>query len=174
MEDLRYPIGKFSPKPTITHDERIDLIRQIEEAPKQIRAAVTGLNDTQLNTTYREGGWTVRQVVHHLPDSHMNAYTRFKLAFTENQPTIKPYDEKAWAELIDNKTAPVEPSLALLEHLHYRWVMFLKNMKPEDFARKLVHPESGLQDLDRMLQLYAWHGRHHTAHVTSLRKRMGW
>jgi uncharacterized damage-inducible protein DinB len=174
MEDLRYPVGKFSPKPSITHEERIELIRQIEEAPNQMRSAVEGLSDAQLDTPYRDGGWTVRQVVHHVPDSHMNAYTRFKLAVTENQPTIKPYDEKAWAELVDNKNAQVEPSLALLENLHYRWVMFLKSMKPEDFARKLNHPESGLQNLDRVLQLYGWHGRHHVAHITSLRNRMGW
>jgi uncharacterized damage-inducible protein DinB len=174
MEDPRYPVGKFSPKPSITHEERVELIRHIEETPKQLRAAVAGLNEKQLDTPYREGGWTVRQVVHHLPDSHMNAYTRFKLAFTENEPTIKPYNEKAWAELLDNKSAAIEPSLTLMESLHFRWVMFLKSMKPEDFARKLVHPESGLQNLDRMVQLYGWHGRHHVAHITALRKRMGW
>jgi uncharacterized damage-inducible protein DinB len=174
MDDPRYPVGKFSPKPTITQEERLELIREIDAAPKQLRAAVAGLNDAQLDTPYREGGWTVRQVVHHLPDSHMNAYTRFKLAFTEHEPTIKPYDEKAWAELIDNKKGEIEPSLSLLESLHYRWVMFLNSMKSEDFARRLIHPESGMQNLDRVLQLYGWHGRHHVAHITSLRKRMGW
>lgn len=173
-DDLRYPIGKFSPKPEITHAERQELIRQIAETPAKLREAIKGLNDQQLDTPYRQEGWTVRQVVHHLPDSHMNSYVRFKLTMTEQQPTIKPYEEHLWAELPEAKSAPIEISLKLLESLHERWVLFLRNLKPEDFARTLNHPESGVMNLDRLLQLYAWHGRHHVAHITSLRERMGW
>ena len=128
----------------------------------------------QLDTPYRPGGWTVRQVVHHLPDSHMNAYVRFRLALTENEPTIKPYEQQLWAELPDAKTADIEMSLKLFEGLHQRWVLLLRSMKPEDFHRKYIHPESGVNVLDNVLQLYAWHGKHHVAHITSLRKRMGW
>jgi uncharacterized damage-inducible protein DinB len=174
MADPRYPIGPFRRKDSISEEERAVLIRQIEEAPSTLRAAVHGLKHEQLDTPYREGGWTVRQVVHHLSDSHMNAYIRFKLALTEDQPTIKPYRQQAWAELDDAKNAPVELSLSLLESLHQRWVLLLRSMKPTDFARTLNHPESGLQNLDALLQLYAWHGRHHVAHITSLRERMVW
>lgn len=174
MDDLQYPIGKFNPKPSITNEERQALIRQIEEAPSRLRESIQGLSQQQLDTPYRPGGWTVRQVVHHLPDSHMNSYIRFKLALTEDQPTIKPYDQAGWAEFPEAKTGPIEMSLVLLEHLHHRWVLFLKSLSPSDFARKINHPESGVQNLDRVLQLYAWHGRHHIAHITSLRKRMGW
>lgn len=174
MEDLQYPIGKFSPKGQISDSERREMIRQIEETPKRLREAVNGLSDQQLDTPYRPGGWTVRQVVHHLPDSHLNSYIRFKLAITENHPTIKPYEQHLWAELPEAKSAPIEMSLTLMDALHFRWVLFLKNLKTEDFAKTLNHPESGLMNLDRLLQLYAWHGRHHVAHITSLRKRMGW
>ena len=174
MSDPRYPIGKFQKKETITDDERTALIQQIEDAPAKLREAVRGLNDKQLDTPYRDGGWTVRQVAHHVPESHMNAYIRFKLGMTEDHPTIKPYDQQAWAELADAKTAPVEPSLVLLESLHMRWVRFLRSLKPADFARTLNHPEDGVMKLDAVLQLYAWHGRHHTAHITSLREKMGW
>ena len=174
MEDLRYPVGKFSPKNEITQQEREEFIRQISEAPERLRDAVTGLTDWQLDTPYRPGGWTVRQVVHHLPDSHMNSYMRFKLALSEQQPTIKPYKQDLWAEFPEAKIAPVEMSLTLLESLHKRWVLFLQSMKPSDFARTLNHPESGIMNLDRVLQLYAWHGRHHVAHITSLRQRSGW
>jgi uncharacterized damage-inducible protein DinB len=140
-----------------------------------LRAAVTGLTDAQLDTPYRPGGWTVRQVVHHVPDSHMNAYTRFKLALTEDVPTIKPYDEAKWAELDDSKSKMVEHSLALLEALHARWVFLLERLKPADFDRKLNHPEwDAPMTLDMLLALYAWHGKHHVAHVTELRKRSGW
>ena len=173
MVDLQYPVGKFRPKPEITDAERQQLIKQVAEAPKKLRSAVADLNKKQLDTPYRPGGWTVRQVVHHVPDSHLNAYVRFKLGLTENQPTIKPYEQQLWAELADAK-APIDISLNLLDALHQRWMIILKSMKPEDFARLINHPESGIQNLDRVLQLYAWHGRHHTAHITTLKERMGW
>ncbi len=172
-KDPRYPIGEHKRKDSITEHERLQLIQQIADAPANLRAAVRGLTETQLDTPYREGGWTVRQVVHHLPDSHLNAYVRCKLAMTENRPTIKPYEQQLWAELPDAKTGPVEPSLSLLESLHTRWVSFLQSLQPSDFARTLLHPESGVMSLDAVLQLYAWHGRHHTAQITSLKERMG-
>ncbi|MEX0737537.1 MAG: bacillithiol transferase BstA [Bacteroidota bacterium] len=174
MTDLRYPIGKFTAKPSISDDERRVLIQQIEEAPAKLQEAVKGLDDRQLDTPYREGGWTVRQVVHHLPDSHLNSYIRFKWTMTEDKPTIKTYEEHLWAELVDAKSAPAEVSLTLLEALHKRWVLFLRSLSSADFAKTFIHPESGPMNLDRLVQLYAWHGRHHVAHVTSLRQRMGW
>jgi hypothetical protein len=173
MSDPRYPIGKFEWSEPNTNADRKKYIQQIEEAPAKLRAAVKGLNDMQLDTPYREGGWTVRQVVHHLPDSHMNAYVRFKLALTEERPTIKPYDQARWAELPDSKL-PVEPSLRILESLHERWVTVLRAMAPSDFARTINHPELGVVGLDRYLALYAWHGRHHVAHITSLVERNHW
>jgi uncharacterized damage-inducible protein DinB len=139
-----------------------------------MRAALSGLSAQQLDTPYREGGWTLRQLAHHVPDSHLNAYIRFKLALTENIPTIKPYEQGAWARLKDTEQTPVEVSLTLLDALHQRWVVLLNSMRPEDFRRKLNHPESGVQDLDRVLALYSWHGNHHLAHITSLRERMDW
>lgn len=172
--DLRYPVGEFQWEENFTDDRRRELIGQIAEAPAKLRAAVAGLSDEQLNTPYRDGGWTVRQVAHHLPDSHLNAYVRFKLALTEDEPTIKPYDQELWAKLPDAKTAPIEPSLMLLESLHQRWVTLLKSLSAADFKRKLKHPELGEVTLERYLGLYAWHGRHHVAHITSLRERMGW
>jgi hypothetical protein len=173
--DPRYPIGKFQwSGGESTARERAERIAQIETCPSGLRAAVRGLDDAQLDTPYRDGGWTVRQVVHHVPDSHVNAYVRFKLALTEHRPTIKPYDENSWAQLSDSRTSPIDVSLALLEHLHTRWVSVLRDMGEADFARQLVHPEAGVQSLDRVLALYAWHGRHHIAHVTSLRERRGW
>jgi len=174
MSDIRYPIGKFEPKPQLTDVDRQALTNQIAWAPTKLREAVQGLSDQQLDLPYREGGWTSRQQVHHLPDSHINAYIRFKLAVTEQNPTIKPYEEQLWAELIDGKSMPIEPSLVLLESLHSRWVMFLRALKGEDFARTIVHPVNGQRNLDWMLQLYAWHGRHHVAHIVALRQRMGW
>lgn len=153
--------------------ERAAWIRQMADAPAALRSAVAGLSDAQLDTPYREGGWTVRQVVHHLPDSHLNAYVRMKLALTEDHPTIKPYHEARWAELPDSR-APLEVSLALFERLHERWVLLWESLDQEQFARTLVHPEIGVVRLDQMLASYAWHGRHHTAHITSLRARMGW
>ena len=176
MEDLRYPIGPFV-KPVeadITPEWRSARIDRIEATPAALRAAVSGLDERQLETRYRPGGWTVRQVVHHLPDSHLNSYCRFKLAITEKRPTIRTYEEAPWAELEDGRSAPVEISLDLLETLHRRWVLFLRSLTVDDWARELVHPEVGILDLDAMLELYAWHGDHHVAHVTSLRQREGW
>jgi len=174
MTDLRYPIGEFSDPGEQTADERRRAIEEIEATPVRLRAAVQGLSPQQLDTPYRPGGWTVRQVVHHVPDSHLNAYTRFKLALTEAEPTIKPYDEARWAELADVRTAALEVSFTLLEALHQRWVLLLKSLRPEDFRRTLRHPQRGVMTLEQMLRYYAWHGRHHVAHITSLRERMGW
>jgi uncharacterized damage-inducible protein DinB len=174
MSDLRYPMGTFKYEGELVDEGRRRAIGDIEVAPARLRAALEGLLPQQLDTPYRAGGWTVRQVVHHLADSHMNAYARFRLALTEAEPTIKPYDETRWAELSDARTAPVEISLALLESLHRRWVMLLRSLAPGDFARRFRHPEHGLMTLEKNLALYAWHGRHHVAHITSLRERMGW
>lgn len=174
MADLKYPIGKFDASISITPDQRPELIRQIAEAPAKLRAALSGLTDKQLDTPYRPEGWTVRQVVHHLADSHINAYVRYRLAMSETEPMVKPYNEKLWAELQDAKTAPAETSLQLLESLHERLIMLLNSMKPDDFLRTYRHPEYGVRNLDSMLGTYAWHGRHHVAHITSLRERMGW
>jgi uncharacterized damage-inducible protein DinB len=168
--DLRYPIGEFQPVDNITDIQRRALIDAIAETPKKLKAAIAGLDERQLDTPYRPGGWTVRQVVHHLPDSHMNSYVRFKLALTEDEPTIKPYDEARWAELADAK-APVELSLLLLENLHKRWVLLLNSFAPSDWQRKFRHPERGTVTLENNLQLYAWHGLHHVAQITGLRQR---
>ena len=172
--DLRFPTGKFQRPPALDTQARARAIQIVEATPSQLRQAVAGLTETQLDTPYRPGGWTVRQVVHHVPDSHMNAYVRFKLALTEDEPTIKPYDEAKWALLADAREVPVTTSLTLLEAVHERWLAILRAMHPSDFERQLVHPESGRQRLDQMLALYAWHGPHHIAHVTRLRERMGW
>ena len=175
-QDLRFPVGRFvRPTKTLTPAERATLIDQVAAAPAALRAAANGLDAARLDTPYRPGGWTVRQVIHHLADSHLNAWCRFKLALTEDVPTIKPYDEAKWAEMPDGKSALVPESLALLEALHKRWELLLRAMKPADFERKLNHPEwDAPLSLDHMLALYAWHGRHHVAHVTELRKREGW
>jgi uncharacterized damage-inducible protein DinB len=173
MTDERYPIGKFTPVPSLTPAERVACIDQIAAAPAIFRNTVTGLTDVQLDTPYRAGGWTVRQVAHHLPDSHMNAYLRFKWGLTENVPAIKTYEEKDWAETPETR-APIAMSLDLLAALHMRWVTLLRAMRPEDFARTIQHPEWGTPSLDTLLALYTWHGRHHTAHVSTLRRRMGW
>lgn len=174
MDDLRYPIGKFTFTENLSDKEREQRIAAITEAPVNLRTAVSGLTDEQLETPYRPGGWTVRQVVHHVFDSHLNSYTRFRLALTEDEPLIKPYDEAAWAELIDAKTAPVEVSLTLLEALHNRWVMLLHSLSPSDWQRTFRHPELGLVSLEKNAQLYAWHGKHHVAHINNLRQREGW
>lgn len=174
MSDLRYPIGKFVMEGEVPDAQRPELIQQIADTPANLRAAIKGLSDQQLDTPYRPGGWTARQVVHHVPDSHLNAFVRFKLALTEEKPTIKPYNEKLWADLGDVRNTPIEVSLQLLEALHKRWVILLQSLKPEDFARTLLHPENGVMKLDTVLRLYAWHGRHHVAHITTLRERMGW
>jgi uncharacterized damage-inducible protein DinB len=174
MTDLRYPVGKFEYQGPLTESERNDLIQQVADAPAKLRAAVSGLSEKQLDTPYRPEGWTVRQVAHHVPDSHMNAYVRFKLALTEDEPTVKPYAEDRWAKLSDTKVTPVEVSLALLENLHDRWVRLLKSLTAEEWKRPLRHPEFGTMTLDKVLGMYAWHGRHHVAHITELRKRMSW
>ena len=174
MEDIRYPIGKFDrSQGPHTPEERKKLIDSIADVPEHLKQAVTGLNGKQLDTPYREGGWTVRQVTHHLADSHMNAYIRYKLALTEDNPTIKPYDEAAWARLADSQL-PVAVSLDLIQALHLRWVSLLESVGEEDFRRGYVHPEGGRQTLAQVLALYDWHSRHHTAHIANLRSRMGW
>jgi hypothetical protein len=174
-DDLRYPTGTFSFESEVTPDTRAKFIAAIRETPALMRGALQGLTDAQLNTPYREGGWTPRQIAHHVPESHMNAYTRFKLAITEDNPTIKPYDENAWAKTADIVREPVETSLVLLDALHKRWVTLLETMKPEDFSRTVFHPEHKREmNLDFLLQMYAWHGRHHAAHITGLRSRQGW
>jgi len=172
--DPRYPVGKFEMPPDVSAAKREAAIGEIASAPEKIRAAVKDLNGAQLDTPYRDGGWTVRQVVHHVADSHMNAYVRWRLALTETEPTIKPYEEGAWAKLEDAEHAPVEVSLRLLDPLHERWVSLLRSVKAGEFARTFRHPEHGVRTLDWMLFLYAWHGRHHTAHITELRKQKGW
>ena len=172
--DPRYPIGKMEMPKEITPAKRQKAIDAIACAPKNLREAVRGLNGAQLDTPYREGGWTVRQVVHHVPDSHMNAYIRLKLALTEDSPTIKSYDETSWAKLGDTTSGAIEPSQTLLDALHERWDLLWRTLKPEDFSRKLVHPEHGERTVDWLLFVYEWHGRHHTAHITELRKQKAW
>lgn len=172
--DLRYPIGPFTFEGPLTDSQRQRFIDQIAETPAKLCAAVEGLSPHQLDTPYRPGGWTARQVVHHLPDSHLNSYIRFKLALTEEEPTIKSYYEDRWAELEDARYAPIDISLALLESLHRRWVLLLRSLTAKDFARAFLHPELGVMSLDKNVSLYAWHGRHHVAHITSLRERSGW
>jgi hypothetical protein len=167
MKDLQYPIGRFSFPESSTPEERQTWIREIARTPQDLRAAVAGLSEQQLDTPYRPGGWTVRQVVHHIPDSHMNAFVRFKLALTEDQPIIKPYDEARWATLAD-AALPIQPSLDLLDALHVRWVRILESMSGRDYQRTFMHPESGAWRLDQYLAQYAWHGRHHVAHIRSL------
>jgi hypothetical protein len=174
MSDPRYPIGKFSYPAPHTAAERQQSLTDIEETPARLRVALGGLSDQQLDTPYRDGGWTLRQVAHHVPDSHMNAYIRCKLALTEYEPTIKPYMEDLWAELPDAKQAPIEMSLALLDSLHQRWMLMLRKLTEADFTRTFLHPELGSMSLEKNVALYAWHGRHHVAHVTSLREKMGW
>ncbi len=172
-EDIRFPVGQFSSDFEMTKDLRTAFIKTIDDLPSAIRTAIDGLNDEQLDTRYRSEGWTIRQVVHHIADSHMNSYCRFRLAMTEEFPTIKGYHEDLWAELPDNKL-PVEPSMKIIEGVHTRWAAMLNAMSDEDFARKLNHSESGEWALDKMLGLYDWHSKHHTAHITSLRERKGW
>ena len=178
MSDLRYPIGDFEWTQPDSEEQsakdRVQYIDVLAKLPVQMRTAVRGLSPEQLDTPYRPEGWTVRQVVHHVPESHMNAYVRFKLALTEDQPQIKPYNEAEWAKLPDNNITPIEVSLQLLAALHSRWVDVLQAMRPSDFGRTLYHPERGVLTLDRMLAMYAWHSAHHLAHITSLRERMGW
>lgn len=173
-QDPRYPIGKFERKNTLTAEERGAAIEAVIAAPARLRQSIEGLSDEQLDTPYREGGWTLRQVVHHLPDSHMNAFIRFKLALTEDTPEVKPYDEAKWAELADSRETPVEVSLTLLDSVHDRWVRILRSLREEDFGKAVRHSEHGLISLDALLGLYAWHGRHHVGHITALRQSHGW
>ena len=172
-QDLRYPIGRFAPVAASTSAIRAEQIETLRQLPERLRAAVSGLSDAQLDTPYREGGWTVRQVVHHLADSHSNSYIRFKLALTEDWPTVKPYDQEAWARLADSRE-PIAGSLAWVEGLHGRWVALLQSLGEDDFQKGFNHPEMGRQTLAASLALYAWHSRHHTAHIAGLRQRQGW
>lgn len=174
LEELKFPIGKFKYAGKLTEELKNKYIRDYEEAPALLRNAVEGLTEEQLNAPYRPGGWTIKQVVHHMPDSHMNSYMRFKLTLTEDKPAIKTYKEELWAQLGDSMNTPISVSLDLFESLHKRFVILLKSMKLEDFDRTYLHPVFGLVPLESIVGLYAWHGKHHTAHITSLRKRMGW
>jgi uncharacterized damage-inducible protein DinB len=171
--DPRYPIGKYHYEGPFNEAQRQQHIETIAALPVKIKEAVAGLNDKQLDTPYRDGGWTVRQTVHHVADSHMNSFIRFRLGLTEQNPTIKPYEEALWADIADAKE-PVQVSLTLLETLHRRMDVMLRSFKAEDWRRTVVHPENGKMTLDKMLGLYAWHSQHHVAHITELRKRMGW
>ena len=174
MTDFRYPIGKFVEDPGVTDEKRKRWIEEIAAAPAALRRVVAGLTEKQLDTPYREGGWTVRQVVHHMADSHLHNLVRFRLALTEDNPAITGYDPAKWAEIPDAKTGPVEVSLALFQAIHDRWVLLLRAMLPADFARTFRRPDGQVVTLDRALQTYAWHGRHHAAQITGLRERMGW
>jgi len=178
MEDLRYPIGKFELVPAENEEQaakrRVHYIDVLAKLPLNLRAAIQGLAPSQIETPYRPEGWTVREVVHHVADSHMNAYIRFKYTLTEDQPPIRGYAEALWAKLPDTESTPLEVSLQLVAALHARWIELLRGLKPTDFARTLMHSEYGVVNLDRLLALYAWHSAHHTAHITSLRERMGW
>ena len=174
MDDLRYPVGKFSYSGPASETDLHVWLSQIAETPALLRDAVSGLTAAQLDTPYRSEGWTVRQVVHHMADSHMNSYVRFRLALTEDEPVVKPYHEDLWAQLNDANSAPVELSLDLLDSLHQRWMLLLNSLGPAELARTFRHPAMGLVTLEKNVALYAWHGRHHVAHITSLKSRMGW
>jgi uncharacterized damage-inducible protein DinB len=174
MIDLRYPVGKFHFDGPLSEQQKQKALDDIASAPANLRAAVKGLSEAQLDTPYRPEGWTVRQVAHHVPDSHMNAYIRFKLALTEDEPTIKVYAEDRWAKLADTKATPIEVSLTMLESLHDRWVRLLRSLGTDDWKRTFRHPEMGAMTLDKTLALYAWHGRHHVSHISELRKTNGW
>jgi hypothetical protein len=173
LDDLRYPIGRFNPPATSMPGIRAAHMQTLRLLPERLRAAVAGLNDAQLDTPYREDGWTARQVVHHVADSHAMAYTRCKLALTEDWPTINPYNEAAWAKLPDSRL-PIVVSLAMIEGLHGRWVTLLESLSEDDLRKGYNHPERGKEMLVKMLAMYDWHSRHHTAHITNLRSRMGW
>ena len=173
--DLQYPIGRMTHVMSANDQMRRTAIDEIAALPARMRTAVAGLTEAQLDTPYRPGGWTVRQVVHHVPDSHVHAYIRLKLALTEDAPTIKPYDEKTWARLEDSRL-PVEVSLTLLDSVHARWVALCRDLNASDWARTFIHPEypEGPRTIDWLVQVYAWHSNHHLAHITSLRQREGW
>jgi len=172
--DLSYPIGKFEWPQSVTAEMRTQWIEDIAAGPRRFRRAVEGLDDAQLDTPYRPAGWTVRQVIHHLADSHINSYCRFRLALTETEPRVKGYEEKDWANLADARSMPVEVSLSLLESLHARWVVLLRSLGDAEFARTFHHSDLGVVRLDSSLALYSWHTKHHSAHITGLRERMGW
>jgi hypothetical protein len=174
MSDLSFPIGKFHYSGSLTDEQKRQAIESVAATPANLRAAVNGLSGAQLETPYRPGGWTVRQVVHHVPDSHLNAYVRFKLALTEDEPTIKPYEQQLWAELADTKETPIEVSLTMVDVLHDRWVRLLRSLNTRDWQRTFRHPELGVMNLEKTLGLYSWHGQHHVAHITALRARSGW
>jgi uncharacterized damage-inducible protein DinB len=174
QDDLRYPIGRFSPPASSPPAIRAAHIQTLRLLPERLRAALSGLSDSQLDTPYRDGGWTLRQVVHHVADSHAVCLMRFKLALTEDWPTINPYDEAAWANLADSRLLPVDVSVSLIDALHGRWVALLESLTEQDFHKGFVHPERGRLDLATTLAIYDWHSRHHTAHITSLRARQGW
>ncbi len=172
-EDLRYPIGEFNKNFVVTPALRVEYIKTILALHDNLAGAVSGLNETQLDTPYRPEGWTIRQTIHHVADSHLNAFIRFKLSLTENAPTIRPYFEDRWAELADSKM-PIDVSMKIIQGIHLRWATLLMAMTEEDFKRELIHPESGVWTLEKTLALYDWHGRHHTAHITNLRARNNW
>jgi uncharacterized damage-inducible protein DinB len=174
MQDLRYPIGPFKAGPPPDIQTRTALLSQLADAPNDLRAAVTDLSDRRLDTPYRPGGWTVRQVVHHLADAQVNWYIRTKLALTEDEPHVSPYDEVQWAELHDARTQPLEPSLVLLDGLYRHWDELFRSLTEEQWRRKLIHPDRGVFILNDALPMHLWHGRHHTAHIVNLRNRMGW
>ncbi|WP_141433553.1 YfiT family bacillithiol transferase [Bacillus sp. 03113] len=175
MDQLKYPIGQYNSPVEITKEHREEWIKVLAELPVLLKKSVMNLNEEQLNTEYRPGGWTIRQVIHHIADSHMNSFIRFKLSLTEDSPIIKPYDEKKWAELYDTRSAPIEISLALIESLHERWVLLLNSLNEKQFSRSFIHPEDQKTiPLDNALGLYAWHSRHHLSHITELLKRMNW
>ena len=174
MKDLRYPIGRFEHSGLVSGRDLSTWIGQIEVLPEQLRQVVVRLSDEQVDTVYRPGGWTIRQVVHHLADSHTNCYVRFKWALTEEEPTIKTYDERRWAELVDYRLVPVQTSLDFLSLLHERWVVLLRALTPDQLSRRFVHPESGPSELAWNVGNYAWHGRHHLAHITGTVEREGW
>lgn len=175
MEELKYPVGRYQKPDVFTKEILTESIFVIEQFPKKIKQEVESLSDEQLDTPYRPDGWTVRQVVHHCADSHINAFIRIKMALTEDTPTIKPYSEALWAELADGKNLPIQPSLSIIENVHLRWVTVLKTMKDKDFDRSFIHPEKGKKlSLHESTGMYAWHCNHHLAHITALKKRNGW
>lgn len=174
-DDLHYPAGTFTPTSRpLSRGERAECVSLIDEHPASLRNAVAGLDDVRLDTPYRDGGWTVRQVVHHLADAHLNGYLRTKMAIMSVHPPVQTYDQETWAECEEARTAPIGMSLELLKGLHARWASFLRSLEDADFRRTLEHPEAGMITVDFLLELYAWHGRHHTAHITALRERLGW
>jgi uncharacterized damage-inducible protein DinB len=174
MSDPRYPIGEFKRQPDYSPEARLELIERLKTAPSSLRRAIQDLSDAQLETPYREGSWTVRQVAHHIPDSHLNAYTRVKLALTEDRPIIKPYDEEAWAQLEDTKRVPLEVSVALLEAVHTRWIAIFQSLSESQWKLEYLHPVNGAMSLEATLASYVWHGEHHIAQITALCQRQGW